>query len=75
MSRLHAEVVKAMRVPDVHEKSSAMALESVAGTPVGFKAMVEAELVQWRRVVRQAGIKPEYHFGHAGTVPHPLRRS
>jgi tripartite-type tricarboxylate transporter receptor subunit TctC len=36
-----------------------MALETVVSTPAEFKAMVEAELVRWGRVVKQAGIKPE----------------
>ena len=59
VSRLHAELVKAMQAPEIREKFSAMALETVANTPVEFKAMVEAELVRWGRVVKQAGIKPE----------------
>lgn len=59
VSRLHAEVVKAVQAPDIREKFSAMALETVASTPAEFKAMVEAELVRWGRVVKQAGIKPE----------------
>jgi tripartite-type tricarboxylate transporter receptor subunit TctC len=59
VSRLHAEVVKAVQAPDIREKFSAMALETVVSTPAEFKAMVEAELVRWGRVVKQAGIKPE----------------
>ena len=59
VSKLHVEVVKAVQAPDIRENFSAMALETVAGTPAEFKAMVEAELVRWGRVVKQAGIKPE----------------
>jgi tripartite-type tricarboxylate transporter receptor subunit TctC len=47
---------------DLHyfrEKFSAMALETVADTPAEFKAMVEAELLRWGRVVTQARITPE----------------
>jgi tripartite-type tricarboxylate transporter receptor subunit TctC len=59
VSRLHAEVAKATQSPDLREKFSAMALETAAGTSADFKAMVEAELVRWGRVVKQAGIKAE----------------
>ncbi len=59
VSRLHAETVKALQVPDVRDKFSAMALEIVANRPAEFKAMVEAELIRWGQVVKQAGIQPE----------------
>lgn len=59
VSRLHAEVGKAVQASDTRDKFSAMALETVANTPAEFKTMVEAELVRWGRVVKQAGIKPE----------------
>lgn len=59
VSRLHAEVGKAVQAPDIREKFSAMALEIVANTPAEFKAMVETELVRWGQVVKQAGIRPE----------------
>jgi tripartite-type tricarboxylate transporter receptor subunit TctC len=59
VSRLHAEVGKAVQAPDIREKFSAMALEIVANTPAEFKTMIETELVRWGRVVKQAGIKPE----------------
>jgi len=59
VSKLHAEVGKAVQAPDIREKFSAMALEIVANTPAEFKAMVETELVRWGQVVKQAGIRPE----------------
>jgi tripartite-type tricarboxylate transporter receptor subunit TctC len=59
VSRLHTEAGEAVQAPDIREKFSAMALEIVANTPSEFKSMVEAELVRWGQVVKQAGIKPE----------------
>jgi tripartite-type tricarboxylate transporter receptor subunit TctC len=36
-----------------------MALEIVANRPDEFRRMVEAEVVRWGAVVKQAGIQPE----------------
>jgi tripartite-type tricarboxylate transporter receptor subunit TctC len=59
VSRLHAETVKALREQDVRDKFAAMALEIVANRPAEFKTMVEAEMVRWAQVVKQAGIPKE----------------
>ena len=59
VSKLHAEVRNAVGSPDMREKFSAMALDTVVNTPAEFKAMAESELVRWARVVKQAGITPE----------------
>jgi len=59
VSRLHAEAVKAIQAPDVREKFAAMALELVANQPAEFRAIVEAELARWGKVVKQAGITGE----------------
>lgn len=57
--RLHDETVKALQAPDVSEKFAAMALEIVANRPEPFRKMVEAEVLRWGAVVKQAGIQPE----------------
>ncbi len=59
VARVQAETVKAVRAPDTQERLSAMALDIVANSPAEFKAMAEAELVRWARVVKQAGIQRE----------------
>ena len=59
VTRLHAETVKALQTPDMREKFAAMALEIVANQPDEFRRMVEAEVVRWGAVVKQAGIQPE----------------
>lgn len=59
VARLHAETVKALQAPDVRDKFAAMALEIVANRPAEFRKMVEAEVVRWGAVVKQAGIQPE----------------
>ncbi len=59
VTRLHAETVKALQTADMREKFAAMALEIVANRPDEFRRMVEAEVVRWGAVVKQAGIQPE----------------
>lgn len=59
VTRLHAETLKALQTPDMREKFAAMALEIVASRPDEFRRMVEAEVVRWGAVVKQAGIQPE----------------
>jgi tripartite-type tricarboxylate transporter receptor subunit TctC len=59
VSRLHAELVKAVRARETQEKFAALALETVSSTPAEFRRMLETELAKWGKVVRQAGIKPE----------------
>jgi tripartite-type tricarboxylate transporter receptor subunit TctC len=59
VTRLQAETVKALQTPDMREKFAAMALEIVANRPDEFRRMVEAEVVRWGTVVKQAGIQPE----------------
>lgn len=59
VTRLHAETVKALQTADMREKFAAMALEIVANRPDEFRQMVEAEVVRWGAVVKQAGIQPE----------------
>jgi tripartite-type tricarboxylate transporter receptor subunit TctC len=59
VNRLNAELVKAARAPDLVEKLAADGGEGVGTTPEQFTQFIAAELVRWRKVVKQAGIKPE----------------
>ncbi len=59
LSRIHAEVVKAVRAGDIQNKFSAIALEVETTTPAEFKAMLISEFDRWGKVVKQAGVKPD----------------
>jgi hypothetical protein len=59
INRLHAELVKAMALPDVKEKMVALGTDPVGSTPEAFGAFVKAESAKWTRVIRQANIKPD----------------
>ena len=58
-SRIHGEVVKAVRAGDTQEKFAAVALDATTTTPEEFMAMLKSEFDRWGRVVKQAGVKPD----------------
>lgn len=58
VARMHAEVEKVLRSPDVQEKLSASGAEPVASSPEQFGAYIAAEVAKWDRVVKQAKIPP-----------------
>jgi tripartite-type tricarboxylate transporter receptor subunit TctC len=59
IDKLHAEIVKAMRSPEVLSRLTAEGAEVVASSPQEFAARVRNDIEKWNKVIRQAGIKPE----------------
>jgi tripartite-type tricarboxylate transporter receptor subunit TctC len=56
---LNAELVKAIRAPDIVAKLRANYLEVTGGTPAEFARFMLAENAKWGEAFRIAGIKPE----------------
>ena len=56
VTRMQAEVVKALALPDVKQRFAAIGFETVGSTPAEFGAYVEKELAKWRKVVQDAGM-------------------
>jgi len=56
VERLHGEIVKALREPDVREKIAGLGAEPVGNTPAEFAAMQRAETIRWTRVAKEANI-------------------
>ncbi|HYH42386.1 MAG TPA: tripartite tricarboxylate transporter substrate-binding protein, partial [Burkholderiales bacterium] len=59
VDRLHAEIIKALALPDVREKLGAIGFEPCSGTPAQFSAQVKTDIERWGKVIRAAGIKAE----------------
>ena len=57
ISKLNAEINRALVAPDVRDRFAAMAVEIVAGTPAEFGSYINSELKRWAEVVRAAKIK------------------
>lgn len=56
---LHAEAVKALGRPELRGKLNDLGLEVIANSPEQFAAAIESEIPKWRKLIRDAGMKPE----------------
>jgi tripartite-type tricarboxylate transporter receptor subunit TctC len=59
VTRLNAELLKALRAPDVQERLRSLYLEPMGSTPDEFGRFIEAEHRKWADAARAAGIQPE----------------
>ena len=59
ISRLNQEVMPMIDLPAVREANLKQGILPMAGTPEQLGSLVKTELTRWRRVVTEAGIKPE----------------
>ena len=59
VSKLHAEIVKAVAPSEVRARLEAVGAEVVAGTPEEFSEFQKKEAAKWAKVVKDAGIRPE----------------
>jgi tripartite-type tricarboxylate transporter receptor subunit TctC len=58
LNRLNAEVLKAMKQPDVEKRLLDGGSDLVGSTPEGADRFLRDELAKWGGVVRAAGVKP-----------------
>jgi tripartite-type tricarboxylate transporter receptor subunit TctC len=59
VDRLHAELVRVLKQPDVRERFEAQYADIVGGTPQDLSKFVAAELAQWRRIAKAGHIRAE----------------
>ena len=59
VTRLNAELVRALGVPSVQEKLKTYGMNPAPGTPEDFDRFLRAEFARYAKVVREAGIKAE----------------
>jgi tripartite-type tricarboxylate transporter receptor subunit TctC len=57
IDRLQREIAKIVAQPDTKEKLAAMGFDPVANTPEQFAAYINAEIIRWGKVVREANLK------------------
>ena len=59
IGKLSAAVTKVFDAPDVKERMTANGGATVKPGPTEFAALIKRDLDKWRKVVREAGIKPD----------------
>jgi tripartite-type tricarboxylate transporter receptor subunit TctC len=57
VGRLHAEVVKVLKIPEVRDGLTSQGADIVGNTPEQFAAWIRAEVKRWAEVVRVSGAK------------------
>ena len=49
--------MKILAAPDVRKKLGDLDLDVIGGTPAELAAVIEREIPQWAKVIKQAGIR------------------
>ncbi len=57
--RLNADLARTMSAPDIRDRLAGEGAEPTTGTPEQFAAFIRAEIAQWTKVIKGAGIVPE----------------
>ena len=57
VSKLNAEVVRIIKLPDVRDRLASEGADFVGDTPEALTAFVKAEIVKWNKVVKLSGAK------------------
>ena len=59
VNRLHDELVKIIRRPDVRDRIAEDGAEPVGNTPEEFRQLMVADVVKWAKLVKESGAKLE----------------
>jgi tripartite-type tricarboxylate transporter receptor subunit TctC len=59
VTRLNADLARTMSVPDIRDRLAGEGAEPTTGTPEQFAAFIRAEIAQWTKVIKTAGIVAE----------------
>lgn len=57
MTKLHSEIVKVLKKPDVVKIFNGMGVDIVGNTPQEFSNIIKAEIPKWAKVTKQSGAK------------------
>jgi tripartite-type tricarboxylate transporter receptor subunit TctC len=59
VTRLNAEIVKVLALPDVRHQFGVQGIEILGGTPEQFASYIRTEIEKWARVIKLSGAKAE----------------
>ena len=59
VTRLHAEMVKALATPEISASIKSVGTEPLGNTPEEFSAQIRNDLAKWGKVARAANMRVE----------------
>jgi len=59
IERLHQEITRSLRAPDMKERLTSLGLNAVGSTPEAFGTYMKSETEKWAKVIKTMGIKTE----------------
>lgn len=59
VGRLNEVVVKAVNAPDLRERLAQQGVEPDGTTPERFGEIISADMTKWRKIIREANMRPE----------------
>lgn len=59
VTRLNSEIRKIVEKPEIKAQLAGLGMEAFSGTPEELDAFVKEQLVQWTRLIKDAGIEPQ----------------
>jgi tripartite-type tricarboxylate transporter receptor subunit TctC len=57
LNKIHAELVKILKMPDVQQRFQAEGGDTTSNTPEQFAAFIKTEITKWSKAVRESGAK------------------
>jgi tripartite-type tricarboxylate transporter receptor subunit TctC len=59
VDKINAEMVKALKSPQMRERFASIGADAVSGTPEEFTAFIESELARWGKLIKTIDVKVE----------------
>lgn len=59
ISKIHQDSAKVLEMPEVRKRFTELGMSPIGNSPAEFAAAIKAEMPQWERVIKSAGIKAE----------------
>ena len=59
VTKIHADIVKALAQPDAKERITGLGFDIIASTPDQFAAQIRTEIEKWGKVIKASGVKAD----------------
>jgi tripartite-type tricarboxylate transporter receptor subunit TctC len=59
VSRLHAEIVKVLALPDMRDRLVSQGIDPVGNTHEQFAVYMQAEIIKWAKIIKSTGVTAE----------------